>query len=43
MSKPDHVCYSVKEMYYIMLTCIESCCCPNDEMKKERMTKFGIL
>ena len=43
MYKPDHICDTKKEMHYIMLTCIGPCCCPNDEMKKERMSKYCII
>lgn len=40
MSEPHHICETEKEMHYIMLTCIEPCCCPNFEMKRERINKL---
>jgi hypothetical protein len=42
MSKPNHTYDTKEEMYYTMKTCIDSCCCPNDKMKKERMEKLVL-
>lgn len=43
MSRPHHTFDTVDEMYYTMRTCIGSCCCPNDDMKKERMDLLNNL
>ena len=40
MSAPNHICKTIDEMYYIMRTCIESCCCPNDQKRTNANVKI---
>lgn len=36
----NHRCTSWDETCYTMMTCLKSCCCPNDDIKSQRIVSF---